>query len=110
LANRIGGSLSGLFTCGHETEFSTAAGGKEWLLGQSGQAVQPFVIEDGDVEIGIGEPFQLLREEAYVVLLILYGAVFGPCGEQCMEGALQDGALGSAVAFGAADFMIEDLK
>jgi hypothetical protein len=99
-----------IFTCRNATDLSTAAGGKGRSPGQSGQAVEPFVIEDRDVEGAIGEPFQLLREEAYVVLLILCGAVFGPCGEQRMEGALQNGALGSAVAFRAADFLVEDLK
>ena len=68
------------------------------------------MIEDGEVERAVGELFQLLREDAYVLILILCGTVFGPYGEKCMESALSYGALGSAVAFGAADFTSEDLK
>src|SRR5438128_2103302 len=76
----------------------------------SGQAVEPFIVEDSDVEIVVCELFHLLGEETYVVLLVLWGAVCGPGGEQCMEGGLQDGALGSAMVLGVSDFAIENLK
>lgn len=44
-------SLSGFFPCGNVGEFSTAADGKGWALGQAGQALSPCASKEGDVEI-----------------------------------------------------------